>query len=569
MGYKPRKCKICNKEFIPNSPKQIYCKNLHYRTCPICGKSYAESNLDKFKFPPTTCSMECRVAKRTATSLDRYGITAPGNNPEARAKAVETMNQKYGVDYAQESKEIKQKSIDTWTQKYGVDNPQKDKKIQEKTKQTNIDKYGSTTYLTSEEGKERIADIMTEKYGTVVPLRNAEIMKRMLDTNEQRYGVPYPAMSDEVKERTKQTSLQKYGTEYPQSSDIVKQHIKETFIRNYGVDNCFKSQEIIQKIKDSFFAHYGTHSVMETKEIADRIVETNKKRYGVPYGVMLPYARKSSGAISNHNKRILTRLEHAGIRGQLEYVIDKYSYDVYIPGADIVIEIDPSYTHSVLGNHWNPKGIKKDYHLKKTIAAEDHGYRCIHLWDWDNTAKFIGQLISKHTISTSDPPEIIPKSVAEEFIQKYGLYDVTGNIPNTVFLGIQYRTKLMSLMGFRQIDPIFNMWELVCIESRFGYTVYNGNQQILDEFIRQYNPGKIISYADFSKTNGEILEALGFEYTRFIFPNKIWSKGHHAIIDDPMIMPEAMIAEHWLPVYNCGYKVYEKQICTLPWLQDA
>lgn len=557
---KIRLCEICKKEFVPNSPHQKYCKDLHYRICPVCGKSYPEPNLDKFKHNPTTCSMECRVTKRTKTSLEKYGITAPGNNPNAREKAKQTMNARYGVNYAQESEEIKKKSETTWINKYGVNNPQKCQQIQEKTKNTNIRKYGSTSYLNSKEGKQNIDEIMMAKYGTTIPLRVPEIKQKQIDTNINKYGVPYPSALDEIKEKAKQTSLIKYGTEYPQSSEIVKQHIKDTFMRNYGVDNCFKSKEIIEKIKTSFYNRYGVHSVMEVEEIAARIRETSIKRYGVPYYVMLPQVSRSSGRVSKKNKVILNKLEQMGINGSLEFSIEQYSYDIYIPQGNTLIEIDPTYTHSTVGNHWNPKGIDKNYHLRKTILAHSHGYRCLHIWNWDSVSKFINALSVKNTLYIDASPEKINHSESAEFINKYSLYNITENIPNILFIGLRHKTKLIMLMGFRQIDPIFNVWELLCIENRFNYIVYNGNKKILDAFINQYNPSKIVSYADFSKTNGEILENLGFEYKQFILPTKVWSKGLHAIADDPSILPESMMSDHWLPIYNCGYKVYEKII---------
>lgn len=560
--YSAKICKICGKEFMPNSAHQVYCKDTHYRICPICGKSYAENNLDKFKYPPTTCSVECRVKKRTQTSLEKYGISAPGNNPDARRKAKQTMNDRYGVNYAQESKEIRKKSINTWIENYGVDNPQKCADIQKKTADTNIERYGSKSYLTSKEGKEVIDEIMLNKYGTTVPLRNPSIQDRQIATNIERYGIEYPILLPEMREKAKQTSLQKYGTEYPQSSEIVKQRTKDTFIRNYGVDNCFKSKEIIEKIHKAFFEHYGVDAVMNSPEIADRIRETNMKRYGVPYGIMLSKARKSSGVISKTNRNIIAKLNTIGISTKPEHTIGNQSYDIYIPQSNMLIEIDPTYTHNTVGNHWNSNGISKDYHLKKTLQAIDAGYRCIHLWDWDSSDKFISSLTTGTIIYNKLYPEIINKTEATEFIQQYSLYDVTRNIQNIAYIGIRYKSKLMLIMGFKQTDPLLNTWELVCIENRFNYKVHNGNQIILDEFIHNYNPSKITCYVDFSKSNGEILENLGFEYTQFVLPNKIWSKGRHAIIDSPTIIPDAMILDHWLPVYNCGYKVYEKYLHT-------
>lgn len=552
-----RKCQICNKEFIPDSAHQKYCKELHYRVCPICGKLYLERNLDKFKYPPTTCSMECRVVKRTKTSLAKYGITAPGNNPAAREKSKQTMNIRYGVNYAQESKEIKKKSENTWLSKYGVNNPQKCDTVKEKTKNTNLKKYGSASYLNSEVGKQNISKIMMQRYGTTVPLRVPKIRQKQLNTNVRKYGVAYPTQLAKIKEKAKQTSLHRYGTEYPQSSEIIKQRIKDTFIRNYGVDNCFKSEKIIHKIKDSFYAHYGVHSVMEAEEIAAKIRATNMQKYGVPYYVMLPQVSKASGRISKKNKLILDKINGLGIKGYPEYSIGHYSYDIYIPQGNVLIEVNPTYTHSTVGNHWNVSGIDKSYHLNKTIFANKSGYRCMHLWDWDCVSKFINALTIRHTLHPSTPPEKISRVESVTFIRKYSLYDITENIPNILFIGIRHKTKLITLMGFRQIDPILNSWELLCIENRFNYAISGGNKQILDTFITQYNPSKIVAYADFSKTNGESLENLGFEYTQFVLPTKVWSKGRHAITDNPTINPDQMLEDHWLPIYNCGYKVYE------------
>ena len=181
----------------------------------------------------------------------------------------------------------------------------------------------------------------------------------------------------------------------------------------------------------------------------------------------------------------------------------------------------------------------------------------MHLWDWDSTSKFINSLTVKTTIYHKASPEIISAEEAKTFMKKYSLYDITENIDHILFIGIRYKTKLMTLMGFRQMYPNIGIWTILSIDQRFNYAVHNGYLTILSQFIQWCNPHKIIAYADYSKTNGELLENLGFEYTQFILPNKIWSKGRHAIADDKSIVPEMMLTDGWLPVYNCGYKVYE------------
>jgi len=282
------------------------------------------------------------------------------------------------------------------------------------------------------------------------------------------------------------------------------------------------------------------------------------KRYGVPYYVMLPNVSRSSGRISHINRQIRDKLNDASMDARLEFPIERYSYDIYVPQGNTLIEIDPTYTHSTVGNHWNPKGIDAKYHLNKTLTAINHGYRCLHLWDWDSVSKFINLLTTKHTIYTTAHPEILTEAEASEFIGKYSLYNISQNLYGIIFIGLRYKSKLMTVIGFKLSDALLKTWEIVCIENRFHYIIYNGNKAILDYFIANYSPNKITAYADFSKSNGEILENLGFEYNRFVLPNKIWSKGRHAIVDDSSIIPESMLRDNWLPVYNCGYKVYEK-----------
>ena len=556
-----RICKFCGKEYKPNSSYQIYCKNPHYRICPVCGKEYQETNNEKLKFPPTACSQECKFKRIRKTSLEKYGVVAPGNNPEAREKSRKTMQERYGVDYAMQSDKIREKSKESLVEKYGVDNAQKNEMIRSKTEQTNLEKYGSKTYLTSREGKEHIDSIMLAKYGTTVPLRNEDIKEHWKQTNIEKYGVDNPRKSEVVQEKIRSTSRERYGTDYPVQSEEVKQKMKDTLIRNYGVDNCSKSKEIIDKIHKTFFDRYHVNGVMHVEEIASRIRETNMKRYGVPYYVMLPNVAKSSGRISNLNKNVANKLSKMGIHGQLEFSLDKKSYDVYLPQGNILLEIDPSYTHSTAGNHWNPQGITPDYHLKKTIHAEKCGYRCIHLWDWDCQSKFLNSLITKNVIYRKIAPEIIEESEAKAFMEKYSLYDSVDDL-NVIYIGMRYKSKLICMIGFRLIDVLTKNWSIVCIEHRFNYNVYKGNQKILDYFVERFKPNKITAYSDYSKSNGELLENLDFKYVAFMLPSKVWSKGRHAILDDKSIVESAMLSDGWLPVYNCGYKVYVKDYTT-------
>lgn len=136
-----KSCEFCGQLFVPKSNVQKYCKGPHYMICPICNKSYLVTNNENLKRPPVACSYACRAAETRTTSLERYGIAAPGNNPKARAKAKQTMQEKYKVDYTLQSNELRIKASLTIKDRYGVDNIQKLVDITQQTQRTKYNKW--------------------------------------------------------------------------------------------------------------------------------------------------------------------------------------------------------------------------------------------------------------------------------------------------------------------------------------------------------------------------------------------------------------------------------------------
>lgn len=162
---KPKACAFCGKEFIPNSNNQRYCKGPHYRKCPVCGKEYLEDNVENLKRPPVACSYECRVKRTQITSMKKYGVTAPGNNPEARKKASETMMKNLGVPYAMMSKEVQEKAKITNNERYGCDNAGSSSEVIMKRMETNRQRYGDTLPFNRPECYEKQQRTMLKRWG--------------------------------------------------------------------------------------------------------------------------------------------------------------------------------------------------------------------------------------------------------------------------------------------------------------------------------------------------------------------------------------------------------------------
>lgn len=75
------------------------------------------------------------------------------------------------------------------------------------------------------------------------------------------------------------------------------------------------------------------------------------------------------------------KLNKLRIANEFEKYVGGKLYDIHIKDSNILIEIDPTYIHNRIGNHWDPNGLDKNYHLDKTVIAQKEGYRCIHVFD--------------------------------------------------------------------------------------------------------------------------------------------------------------------------------------------
>lgn len=549
---KEKICKFCGKSFIPKSNRAIYCDGPHERICPVCNKVYIEDNNENLKRPPVACSYACRKVLRTKTSIAKYGISAPGNNPEAREKARNTMQAKYGCDYTLQNEELKKQATETCLAKYGVDNVQKCQEIRQKTNLTNLERYGSTTYLTSEAGKNTIDEINLAKYGTINPQQCEEVKHRVVETNLERYGVSYPMQSTEIKEKTVSNNLTKYGVTHPMKLDTVKNKVMNTWLRKYGVANISKLPEIVDKIQATMLARYNKIGVLSIPEISEKIQETNMERYGVPYYVMLPDVAKSAGRISKTNMRFASILDKYRIRYDFEFTIGKFSYDFVLPQYKILIEIDPSYTHSIVKNHWG-HAVSPSYHKDRTNLAKSSGYRCIHIFDWDNPNKVVKSLIFDRLIEKVEIKLIELNQISNLIIESdcYKEIDEESSIA-----GIYSEGALIQFVEIHVDNSYINILQ-IC--TKFGYSISDNYSKILEFLKNTYNKNKIRLYVDLAKKS-LLGNNLNFE---IIPPRKIWSKGRRAIIDKDAIeqfgetRDISLLAAGWLPVYDCGQAVYE------------
>ena len=354
---------------------------------------------------------------------------------------------------------------------------------------------------------------------------------------------------------TKRRNLIKYGVEHPMQCNEVQTNFHKAMKEKYGVEHALQiPSKVTQQQKSAY--------------------QTNMKNHGVPYACLTPQCMNASHTvISKTNKSFSDLLNRYNISHSQEYVIDRKSFDFYLPDHHTVIEINPSYTHSIIENHFHVK-VNSNYHLDKSRLAKEHGLRCIHIFDWDDWTKIVLQFTPKVKIYARDCKiEVISQDTANTFLSNYHLQGTCKG--QEICLGLYYNDALVQVMTFGR--PRYNKkyeWELLRLCTCTEYNVIGGVSKLFKHAVNSFNLNNIISYCDLSKFNGDVYEKIDMRHIRDTKPNKIWSKNRRKITDNLLRQrgydqlfntsfgkgtsnDELMIKDNWLPVYDCGQCVFE------------
>lgn len=389
---------------------------------------------------------------------------------------------------------------------------------------TCLNKYGVINVSQIAEVKQKKINKSFKKYGTKYVLCSKEIRNKIEKTNMKIYGVTNPQKNNKIQEKTRKTNLEKYGKEYPSQVEEIKNKIKKTNLKKYGVENVSQNEGIKNKIIET---NKKIRTPEKIKEIDKKICKTNMEKYGVPYFCMTKKCRDSCGnIISKINKNVSSKLLNNNIENKLEFNLGKFSYDIKILNDNILLEINPSYTHNITyGSEfrgYKKKPLDKNYHQQKTKYALENGYECVHIWDWDDIDKIISILKPKQKIYARNCK--IKEINKEELIKFETDYHLQGYCNNqNIKLGLFYLDELVQIMTFGK--PRYNKkyeYELIRLCSHSNYKIVGGASKLFKYFIKKNKPRNIISYCDNSKFSGKVYNELGFVLEKFGKPGKHW-----------------------------------------------
>lgn len=398
----------------------------------------------------------------------------------------------------------------------------------QKTKQTKLERYGDAKYNNLEKAKQ---------------------------TKLDRYG----SETFNNVERTKQTNLDKYGVENVFQSAEVKEKIKQTNLERYGYSGSFANPEILDKAIQN-----STSEVAKEKRKQTCLERYNTEYAGNVFGI--PRSR------SKINETFKTYLISTGIKSDdivSEFSLGKYRYDFKVNNT--LIEINPTITHNSTLSIFDKDPKEKDYHYLKSQIALQNGYRCIHVWDWDDYDKILKLLVPQEKIyARKCTIKNVSKVESHNFLNEYHLQ---GDCRSAIKIGLYYNNELVSLMTFGKSRYNKN-YEYELIRYCSSKQIIGGAEKLFTYFVKTYNPKSIISYCDLSKFTGNVYPKLGFIYVKTSI-SKHWynikTKKH--ILDSLLLKhgfdrlfktdygkgtdnKELMLENNFLEIYDAGQAIY-------------
>lgn len=358
-------------------------------------------------------------------------------------------------------------------------------------KKTNLERYGSETY----NNREKFTKTCLKVHGAI-GFADPEWREKVEQTVEKKYGNRDIRKTEYFKEKVAQVKLEKYGDS---RYNNVEQY-RETCQRKYGVPN---PQQVLA--------------------IQEKTSETCQSRYGYAWSCMRPEARSVSSNDSKPNQAFAALLDEQGIIYEREFPITNRSYDFKV--GQTLIEINPFPTHNSTWGIAKGEPTSPKYHFEKTQLAEQNGYRCIHVWDWDDREKILMMLQERKPLYARKLNlQEISQIEANRFLKQFHLQG--GSKGQTVCLGLFQEEELIEVMTFGK--PRFNKnyeWELIRLCTKPGIRVVGGAERLLKYFKNLVDPKSIVSYCDRSKFSGEVYTRLGFLAQPLRQPSRHWYNG--------------------------------------------
>lgn len=549
-------CVNCGYQLKSQSRK--YCQQIKEKQCLTCKNDF-EMKCNREYSTRRYCGSFCatqdpnRSELTRATNIERYGVPNVFMTPESKQKALK----------ASHSDAAKIKRIETSRKNYGTDNPMQSpeikSKVMAKQRELNNGKLGFNN------SKQR--ETMLAKYGEITPAKNEEVKAKIRSTQLSNNDGVFAFNTD----KQKQTMIERFGGagRLSDPSEVIRQRSRMQEL--YGVDTPCELPEFLDRSMKTIIANNG--------QLFGNGNRTSK--------LNLAFAEKIKSEFS--------------VEVELEKYIDGSFFDLYIPDANLLIDLNPTITHNstipfacIRSNcsknmdscktHF-PK--KRNYHFTRAEKARSHGYRLIQIYDWDDSdriLKFLHGKIARNFTRTSArkcPMIQISQKEANAFLNEFHIQGGSKAQTNCYGLKSPVTDELIAVATFSKSRFKSKAeWEFNRYAVRENWIVNGGAGRLFKKFVEDESPKSVISYIDYNHTTGEtFLNSMGFNeidptgealvWHNMISGQKVAQTSLLAIGADRLLKTsygpksvsgldneQIMLEEGFVKVYTAGNRVY-------------
>ena len=200
--------------------------------------------------------------------------------------------------------------------------------------------------------------------------------------------------------------------------------------------------------------------------------------------------------------------------------------DIYVPEKKIGIEYD--------GLRWHTEWLGKKphyFHRDKTDECHKRGVCLMHIFEDEFISKkeIVMNKIA-HVLGISGDCERvmgrkcvvkkIENTAANDFLDRF---HIQGGACASVSYGAFYGGKMVAAMSFkRKTKNDDSEWELTRFASDYNYICQGVGGKLFSHFLREYNPDKVVSFADRRWTINEeknVYTCLGFKNIGYVKPS--------------------------------------------------
>ncbi len=393
------------------------------------------------------------------------------------------------------------------------------KKRVEKAEETLNEKYGDSTFR----NVEKIKKTKKDRYGD----SNYNNLEKMKATKEKRHGDPFYANLKEMRRKNKE----KYGnrqiskTEY-YSSKREKTDFKKFFNKLVNLDRLSDKVEPLFSLDEyegvRYYKEYEFKCLECNAKFEDHLMSGHVPRCPSCYPIK-DYSSKAEKEIFEYVSKLLD----VEVQRNVENVLEQKELDIFVLEKNLAIEFNGLYWHSE-----NAGDKSKEYHLQKTNQCEEKEIHLVHIFEdeWIDKQNIVKNRL-KHLLDKNHQrlcgrdcslKEVTTKK-KNEFLNQHHLQ---GPVSDKVCYGLYYQNDLVSLMSFGK-TRYDNGWEIYRF-CNSNVSVVGGASKLLHKFTEDYNPDRIVSYADrrWSMKGNTFYNKIGFEFENATDPNYWYMKDY-------------------------------------------